>query len=170
MTAAVDPTEKVRPPAVTADGEEEAPDGASTVVLAKPTPLGPKLTVLSPITFVVGEAFFPTEYVVPLMTATFGATTNVRPPAVTAEGDGEATPSAGTVALSKPTPLGPKLTVLSPITFAVGEASFPIEYVVPLMTATFGATENASPPAVTADKVATAEAEGMSMVVPAAMT
>ena len=124
--------------------------GTGMVVLAKPTPLGPKLTVWLPITAVVADAPLPIAYVVPLMTAAVGPTENVRPPAVTPDIVG-----TETVVLAKPTPLGPKLTVCPPITVVVGNAPLPIAYVVPLTTASVTPTEKVRPPAVTWDNAAT---------------
>ncbi len=145
ITAAVGPTENMRSPAVTPDIV-----GTATVVLARPTPLDPKLTVWPPITAVVADAPLPMAYVVPLITAAIGPMENVRSPAVALDIVGTAT-----VVLARPTPSGPKLTVWPPITVVVADAPLPMAYVVPLMIASIDPTANMRPPAVTWDNAAT---------------
>lgn len=144
ITAAVGPTENVRPPAVTSDIV-----GTEMVVVTKPTPFDPKLTVWPPITVVVADTPLPIANVVPLMTASVDPMANVRPPAVTPNIVG-----TGMVVVAKPTPFGPKLTVWPSTTVVVADAPLPIANVMPLMTASVDPTANVTPPAVTWDNTA----------------
>ena len=83
-TASEGDTENVRPPAVTTLVGWELVLGSATVVLARPIPCGPMLTVCPFITVIIGSTSGPMENVFPAMTAWDGATANVKPPAVIA--------------------------------------------------------------------------------------
>lgn len=85
MIASIGLIENVRPLAVTTDScTSVAGPGTGIMVVARPTPFGPRLTVCPLTMVVVGDvAPDPMRYVVPLITASAGFTVKVRPSAVT---------------------------------------------------------------------------------------
>lgn len=76
--------ENVKSPSVTTE-KSDGEDGSATVVVARPTPLGPMLTVWPLMTVVIGELPGPIVNVCPPITASEAATEKVKPPAVTVE-------------------------------------------------------------------------------------
>ncbi len=89
ITASDAATENVNPPAVTVEKFGSA-GGSPTVVVARPTPLGPMLMVWPLMTVVIGALPGPIVNVWPAITASDAATEKVNPPAVTVEKVGSA--------------------------------------------------------------------------------
>jgi hypothetical protein len=142
MTAMVEPSRNVRPPAVIV---ENGPPNGGMVVVANPMPSGPMLIVCPLTTLVVCVAPGPIVNVVPSITATEEPSKNVIPPAVIVE---NGPPKGGMVVVANPMPSGPILMVSPLRILVVCDAPGPIVNVVPSMTAMEEPSKNVRPPAV----------------------
>jgi hypothetical protein len=145
MIASVPSMVTVKPSAVTTV-KGEAP--GAKVVLARPTPPGPKETVtwFGPIVCVTSGAFGPMRKVDPPTMAMVLPTENVNPSVVNIANGNPVTPPGATVVLGSPTPPEPMDMLVPPTTIVVAGAPCPIRYVVPEMMAAVGPTVSVRSP------------------------